>query len=236
MLGSCVSADVVRLDLGVPRFVFWYERSSLLSLMSPPLRDDYQGFDWPSNFAKSAVKADFEKTFFQDLMKTRCDMLFIDLVDDRWDLLRSGNTLVTRSQELMATGAEGIDRFGFERVNRLEPATQLLWRDACARFAVALRQHLPNVQVVLHRVLATSHYRDGQTIRDLNPFADGIPLGDLNTILEDCHECLLANIPSAVEIDLSRNYVANPNHRWGLGPFHFEDQYYLDVGRILRRL
>jgi hypothetical protein len=235
ILGSCVSADIFRLNPEVGELVSYNARSSLLSIMSPPLRLDDGAFQWSSNFARRKVKADFEKTFFQDLRGAACDLLLIDFVDERWDLLRTQKSFVTRSADLQAAGIEQSAPYAFERVDRLEQTTQLLWRDACARFVTALQKNLPKVPVVLHRVRGAGRYRNSRGLHDLGPFADGIPLQGLNAILEDCCDFFLAGFPGSIEIALAPNaYVAEESHRWGLGPFHFEDRYYREVAEILR--
>jgi hypothetical protein len=235
ILGSCVSADIFRLNPDAGELVSYHARSSLLSVMSPPLDLHDETFEWTSGFARREVKADFEKTFFKDIRKANCDLLLIDFVDERWDLLRTQQSFVTRSADLLDARIEQSASYGFERVARLEHTTQLLWRDACARFAIALQENLPNVRVVLHRVMGAGRYRNSKGVHDLQPFADGIPLKALRATLEDCYDFFLARFPGAAEIALPPNvYVAEESHRWGLSPFHFEDRYYWEVAEILR--
>ena len=237
ILGSCVSADIFRLNPDVGDLVSYHGRSSLLSVMSPPIRLHDGAFEWTSGFARCAVKADFEKTFLNDTRNANCDLLLVDFVDERWDLLRTQLSFVTRSADLVDAGIEQSTLYAFERVDRLEETTQLLWRDACARFVIALQENLPNVRVVLHRVMGAGRYRNSRGLHALPPFADGIPLKALRATLEDCYDFLLAKIPGAAEIALPPNaYIAEESHRWGLSPFHFEDRYYREVAEILRTL
>ena len=91
-----------------------------------------------------------------------------------------------------------------ERVARLKQTTQLLWRDACARFAIALQENLPDVRVVLHRVMGAGRYRNSGGVHDLQPFADGIPLKALKAILEDCCDFFLARFPSSNRVQKPR--------------------------------
>jgi hypothetical protein len=232
IFGSCVSGDIFRLHRDLGELVSYHSRCSLLSLMSSPLefRDD---FDWPSNFARRVVKADFEKTFFDGLEASKCDALIVDFVDERWDLLRLGDSMVTCSANLMKMGADRLARRGFARVARSDARTQELWRDACARFAATLRERLPDLQVVLHKVLGAYRCRDGDEFCELEPFADGIPLEIVNPILEDCNACFRSHMESLLEIDLPRTYAADKNHSWGISPFHFEERYYKDAANFL---
>jgi Family of unknown function (DUF6270) len=233
IFGSCVSSDVFRLNRDLGQLVSYHSRCSLLSLMSSPLEFGDDDLDWPSNFARRTIKADFEKTFFDDLEASKCHTLIVDFVDERWDLLRLGDSMVTCSANLMKTGVDRLTRRGFARVARNDARTQHLWRDACARFAATLRERLPELQVVLHKVLGADHYRDGEEFCELEPFADGIPLGIVNPILEDCNACFHSHMESLVDLDLPRTYAADRNHSWGISPFHFEERYYKDAANFL---
>ena len=233
ILGSCVSSDIFRLNPGRGQLVLYFARCSLLSLMSSPVEFGDDDLDWPSNFARRTVKADFEKTFFADLEAKECDTLIVDFVDERWDLLRIGDSLVTCSADLMNMGIDRLKRRGFTRVARRDTRTHELWRDACARFAATLRERLPGLQVVLHNVLGTNRCRDGRELCELAPFADGIPLADVNALLMDYNACFRSHMESLLDLELSRTYVADKSHRWGLSPFHFEERYYNDAANIL---
>ena len=233
IFGSCVSGDIFRLHRDLGELVSYHSRCSLLSLMSSPLEFGDDDFDWPSNFARRAVKADFEKTFFDDLEASKCDTLIVDFVDERWDLLRLCDSMVTCSANLMKMGVDRLTRRGFARLARSDARTQGLWRDACARFAATLRERLPDLQVVLHRVLGAYRCRNGEEFRELEPFADGIPLEIVNPMLEDCNACFRSHMESLLELDLPQTYAADKNHIWGISPFHFEERYYKDAANFL---
>jgi hypothetical protein len=233
IFGSCVSGDIFRLNRDLGELVSYHSRCSLLSLMSSPLEFGDDDFDWPSNFARRVVKADFEKTFFDDLEASKCDALIVDFVDERWDLLRLGDSMVTCSAILMKMGVDRLTSRGFARVPRSDARTQELWRDACARFAATLRERLPDLQVVLHKVLGADRCRDGDEFCALAPFADGIPMADVNPVLEDCNACFRSHMESLLELDLPLTYAADKNHCWGISPFHYEERYYKDAANFL---
>ncbi len=67
IFGSCITRDVFRLFPEAAEIASYHSRSSLISLMSPPLDADDTGTHWPSNFARKVVLADFRKSFFDDL-------------------------------------------------------------------------------------------------------------------------------------------------------------------------
>jgi hypothetical protein len=204
--------------------------------MSSPVEFRGGEFTWSSGFAHRAIEPDFKKTFFADLEAMRCDILVVDFVDERWDLLRIGDSFVTLSADLMNSAVERLFRRGFRRVARHDPEIQMLWRDACARFAATIRERLPNVRIVLHRVSGADRYHDGRKVRALAPFADGIPLGQIRAVVEDCYSCFRSHGRDLYELDLPPTYLADPCHRWGISPFHYEERYYRDAAAKLSSL
>lgn len=234
MLGSCVSSDIFRFVPSIGELALYRGRSSLISLMSAPLELQDDDLDWPSNFARHMIKGDFGKGLFEELEKAHCETLVVDFVEERWDVLRSGDSFVTCSGDLMNSNPQRLSRYAFERLSRLSPLVSELWRDACDRFVARLQERVPGIQVVLHSVFGVDKYREGLEVRPLAPFADGVPLQKLNPILAEYDGYLRSKLPSAIDLKLPRTYVADRDHRWGLGPFHFEEKYYLDAAKMLR--
>jgi hypothetical protein len=234
-LGSCVTADVFRAAEDLPRPVFTCSRTSLVSIMSAPLELADGDLRPRSGFAARTIAAEFRKTFLDELEAARCDYLIVDFVDERWDLLRHGSSFVTRSLEQVEAGIDHLARYTLERLPRLGEETQRLWLDAAVRFADELRGRLPELQVVLHRALGVEHYRAGQEVRRQGAYEAGIPLGLLNRVLTAYYDWFAA-LARPVELGPAGDYLADPGHRWGLSPFHYEEQYYLDLAAALRRL
>jgi hypothetical protein len=198
--------------------------------MSPPLplRDDE--LDWTSGFARHAVQADFAKTFFDDLESASPDYLIVDFVDDRFPLLRCGASWFVRSHDFVACGGDAISRYRLVKVPRTWLGLRLLWRDACRRFASALRRRFPDLPVVVHRAA-------GRPSPDRSPTScDGIEIGVLNHLLDEYASWFADDIEPVLELSLPGPYLADRQHRWGYSPFHYEERYYRDVADALRGL
>ena len=84
ILGSCVTSDVFRFASDLGPLASYHARTSILSIMSPPLPLADDELDWSSDFARRAVQADFAKTLFDDLEAASPDYLIVDFVDDRF--------------------------------------------------------------------------------------------------------------------------------------------------------
>ena len=227
IFGSCITRDVFRLFPDDAEVASYHSRSSLISVMSPPLAVDDTGVDWPSNFARRVVLADFRKSFFDDLEITAPDVLILDLMSERFDLFAAPETYVTRSWELVESGlATRYD--GLERVPRETEAMHETWCEHSRRFADALRRRFPDLPVVLHKAYWTSSYRDGAAVkrfsRDWRRWIDR-----RNEMVEACHEQLERVLPGLAVVEPRRSYLADAGHRWGLGSAHYELAYYDDV-------
>lgn len=57
-----------------------------------------------------------------------------------------------------------------------------------------------------------------------------------NNVLNYYYEEFTKNLPNARLIEISTNPLATVNHRWGLAPYHFTDDYYKEAIVQLKRI
>jgi hypothetical protein len=233
ILGSCITRDVFRLFPDEADVASYHSRSSVISLMSPPLEVGDFSAAWESNFARKVVIADFRKTFFDDLQAAAPDVLIVDLMSERFDLFRAPHTYVTRSWELVRSGFDRHCGHRLGRVSRDSDAMRAAWLAASRGFALVLQNRFPELPVILHKAYWTSAYREGSTAR---PFPRDWRRRILrrNEMLEACHSHLERLLPEVITVEPRRSHVADPSHRWGLGSSHYERGYYDDVREQFR--
>jgi hypothetical protein len=227
ILGSCVTSDVFRFVRDLGPLASYHGRTSILSIMSPPLPLADDELAWTSGFAKRSVQADFAKTFFDDLEAASPDYLIADFVDDRFALLRCGGSWFVRSHDFVACGGDGISRYRLVNVPRTWLGLRLLWRDACGRFAATFRRRFPNLPVVVHRATGLPSPDGAPTS------CDGIEIGVLNRLLDEYASWFADDIEPALELSLPGPHLADREHRWGYSPFHYEERYYREVADVL---
>jgi Family of unknown function (DUF6270) len=228
IFGSCITRDVFRLFPGDAEVASYHSRSSLISLMSPPLEIDDTGTAWPSNFARKVVLADVRKLFFEDLEAAAPDVLIIDLMSERFDLLRARETYVTRSWELVSSALAARSGYRFQRVARETQAMHQTWLEQSRRFADVLESRFSELPVILHKAYWTHRYREGTGIRRF-PREWRSWTSRRNAMLDAFHEHLERVLPRLAVVEARKAYVADPDHRWGLGASHYEGAYYEDV-------
>lgn len=161
ILGSCVIRDIFRVVDG--KFEFnYFARTSLISQMSEPLPLEETQIKLDSKFQRQMVMQDFRKYFFESVKQFNPDIVITDLIDERFDLQKFGNSCVTRSSEFVNGKLDEI--FPFERVLRLQEETHVLWERACDQFIERLFNVVPRNKIVLHKAFwATEYLENGES-------------------------------------------------------------------------
>ena len=226
IFGSCVSRDLFEHPLLRPFLGHYAARSSVVSAVAAPVAIDEESVINPSAWQRRCVLADFAKTCFDEFAATTPEWLVIDLIDERFDLLRVGGSYVTRSSAFTAAGLEDREEFGFERVRRMSQEGCALFDQAARGFAERVLELVPPERVVLHRARWCTRYRDAAGV---HPFPQ--PRIELcrnqNQMLSRGYDTLAAAFGGhAVEmtVDPERD-LADAGHRWELEPFHYQPAY-----------
>lgn len=246
IVGSCVTRDLWPVGEEAPKALLYISRTSLPSLVAPrpagiALPPDPRG---PlKRFQDSALRADIEKTALEALVDFRPTHLLFDFIDERFDLLRSAEGVITRSWELTVSGyLDGPNSGGLDRVPRLSAGCDRLWADALGEMAAAIAATpLRHSRIVLHSSRWAMSYRtaDG-VVRDFEPVVEIMPgdsaaIEEHNALLARYDSQFLAAFPDAATV-ASKHRLADESHRWGLSPFHYVDAYYRDIRDQLARL
>jgi hypothetical protein len=226
IFGSCVSRDLFEEPTLRKVLGNYAARSSVISAVAPPLPIDEERVVLPSAWQRRCVLADFQKTFLTSLREERPEWLVVDLIDERFDLLRTSETCVTHSSALAAAGLSTAPEFEFEPVRRMSSTGFSLFQSAAIDFAQQVVEVIPAERVVLHRALWSTDYRaDGER----NAFAGERRLlcEQQNAMLTagyDALACAFDDRAISIERDPER-HVADAHHRWGLEPYHYEETY-----------
>jgi hypothetical protein len=234
IFGSCVTRDLFEDPALRPTLVQYASRSSVVSVVADPVEVDEDRVHLDSAFQRRCLLEDFNKTFFTNMKDATPDWLIVDLIDERFNLLRTPGSFVTQSSAFLNAGLDGGLGMDVTELRRLTEHTMALLDSAIAAFVVRVRELLPPERIILHRAWWMARYaRDGV----IETFPE-----DRVTFAE-CHNAALARAYATLEaqldgaattVDLGRErYVADAAHRWELEPFHYEPAYNAAaVGRI----
>lgn len=235
ILGSCVTRDTFEY---LPAHYFQidpvFSRTSLISLMTPPIPLSYQDINLASEWQKRMVLFDFQKKLWEVLATQSVDLLIVDFIDERFDLLFQDGSYVTRSHELAESGIESSGKYQFQLIPRFDPVTRQTWKWFCEMFIYKLEHYLPPEKIILHMAPWMTHYRSGSEVL---PFEFPEWIASNNTELEEYYQHFTRIWKGVHTLDLrGKGFVSDANHRWGLQPYHYEDAYYRAAGEQIMRI
>jgi hypothetical protein len=148
----------------------------------------------------------------------------IDLIDERFDLLRCAGSLVTRSSAFQASGFAETAGVALTPLRRMSAEGKELFEQAAGEFARRVLLVLPAERVILHRARWCCSYRANGGILSFPD--DRLPLCQAqNAMLDHGYDTLAGAFGQRVQVvdhDPARS-LADANHQWGLEAYHYDD-------------
>lgn len=237
IFGSCVSRDLFEDPRLRPSLGHYGARSSIISAVAVPVPIAPERVVISSEWQRRCVLADFGKTFFASLEQTAPDWLVIDLIDERFDVLCTSGSFVTRSSAFQAAGLDDAVDLGLQPIRRMSPDGRKLFADAAPAFARRVLELVPRERIVMHRALwCTRFERDGavhefpEERRQLSELQNAM-LRDGYDVLEEA----FGGVGAAIAVDPER-HLADAHHRWELEPYHYVPGYNVHATEELLRL
>ena len=231
IFGSCVSRDMLEyqedkiLSLGA-----YIARQSIVSAVSSPLACKMEDIELPSNFQRRQVYHDLIKDTFELLRESQADYLMIDLIDERFDLGMLDGSYVTLSSEMAVSAYRTTEIQSVTRVYDKTLQEYLidgkLLRSYMDAFVERLLEIYRPEQIILHKALFIDTYISTRgRKKNFNRFYRGRNRRN-NHLLRFMYDYLHTCIPQAHVIDICDNFHADVHHKWGLGPMHYQAEYY----------
>ena len=246
ILGSCVSRDLWRMAGAPTDDLLYISRTRLPSLFgarpaglvlpegpAPGLRPN------PAR----ALRTDLSKTGLDEIIRFRPDVVLLDFIDERFDLLVDAEAAVTASWELETSGWDALPPLmPLRRLDALGDADATLWRRSLDALATLFTPGAPlsGARPVLHAAtwagaLRTASGRTEALEPDLE-ITPGrrAPRAAHNARLARMHALARAAIPGLEVVKAPDSLVfSDPDHVWGLSPFHYVGDYYAEIWRQL---
>ena len=246
IVGSCITRDLWRFRGDAAPQLLYISRTSFPSLLSAPLRGFQPAVQPPGGLRPQphrALLADLEKTALARLVAFRPTHLIFDFIDERFDLLSVGDSLVTHSWELEVSGYRDQRAFrGARAVPRLSAACERLWLEAAAEIAAMVRATpLGDAQLILHAAqwADTARAADGslRPLRDANILPNRpADITGHNRLLAEYEAAFTGLMPPMARIAAPAQRLADDTHEWGLSPFHYVGDYYAAIWPQLEAL
>ena len=222
ILGSCVSRDALEFaEPGEFELVAYFARTSFAALGGNPA-------PLPSGFKKLSagwqqrmILADHDKSTLTMLKKMPFELLLIDLIDERFNLLELSNgTVVTLSVEYSSIADKPLPG----RLIRSGSAEHVsLWRQGLQRLLNLLQAIGRKERVRVNRVFWANRDLQGREISGFS--SDRIQAA--NDFLKDRYKDLEDAFGPEVFYSYSKDLLcADVGHKWGLSAFHYGDDFY----------
>ena len=222
--GSCATRDV--LEVGrQPVDLEYHARTSWVSQASspqPPPVPTPAG----AGFGERMVREDLTKEVVADIVASQPDVLVVDLIDERFD--------VVKVRESWYTMSDYYERFGLvppmravatatsayrspERLRQFDAAVSLL--------APELASALPRTRVVLHQAWYTARSADPAVQFYASATKNAL---SSNEALSGWYAGLRSVFGRRLHVvePPRQLLVGDPRHRWGLAHYHYVPEYY----------
>ncbi len=232
--GSCVSRDILNFDKEKILQVVGYDGRSSFATLAPQnisktvpenFYDSVRSIE--SNFQRRMVEFDFNNNVLQSIQHSEYDILLIDLIDNRFNLGEVGSKNITISSAFALSKIKPSNYINKYTNRFLEE-----WYKGVDSFFDTIDRTVGLEGIRLNKVYWAETGTDSLTTRIINSRWD---IEKNNDLLDIFYDYLDKILPKSNVIEVPRElFVANPNHQWGVAPFHYIDDYYTTMIKRLK--
>lgn len=232
IFGSCCTRDVFEYD-EYDQFLLstYIARQSIISSIDKAVPISMSEIALDSSFQQKQVYSDFNKTAFDQMKKFDDSWLIIDLVDERFDLLKIGDGIVTNSDLLQSMRnyddkkmiVKKVKETSYFIVNNIKIDSMI--KQWCEK----VLEIYPPARIIIHKVYCANKYINylGQ-IKEFNSSMLQY-IEATNELYKYMYNCMECELNGCYVIDSSAGIIADQGHKWGLEPFHFQEEYYKKI-------
>lgn len=163
------------------------------------------------------------QSFWAVLREKKPELLILDLMEERFDLLRAGDVVVTASDAREGgTYPEGTVLPAFERLPRESGACRELWEARCRDFFERLSREAPALRVFVVESLLCEQVG---TLEKRHDFDDLAAIRTANRVLRESYAFLRNLLPDAAFFSVSDDplYFTDTHYEYGAIPSHLNE-------------
>lgn len=220
LFGGCVSRDIFNLP-GAGCVKDYYARSSLASLSGKPYHPPVCLKNIESSFQRRMVERDMDKSFFSAVSSGAFDFIVMDVLVDRLNVWTAPDgSSFTISNELLRSGIFE-EKIPGKVVESGSQEYLALWKRGWKRLVKILLSSGRLGDLLVNKVYWTSVTSSGEVLFDVKRVAEA------NAWLDKLYEIMALDIEKNQFLEFNRSLlVADARHRWGVSPFHYDEEYY----------
>ena len=205
-----------------------YCHTSISSVASPREKLELN-IQQPSNpFRARMVENDLNKSFFAELQNEDYDVLFIDLLDERFPVVKvsdqGNNSYITYS-----------DAFKERNVADYEQVPYLEWE----KYADVFCNEINSISKEISIVIVENYLAEKKELSAgrYEIYSNADELANINMILAKKYKYIEERIKSAKIIKMPTNlFYTSYNHKHGIYPWHLNDLYYEELKGKMERV
>lgn len=254
IIGSCVTRDAFEIlkELKTNNCYVvnnYISKVSIISLVSRKLKFKYKiNSKKISTWENRQVQYDLQKNWIEVLRKSDSDVIIVDLIDERYDLYKIQDSYITKSNIIKNAKFKPVNGVKFQVIKRNYKESISLWEESLDIFINELKQL--NKPIILHKAYWKKEYINNKVNKSINKkfyikniiysfyykslikkttFNNRfIRMANIQNDLLDHYYNKIEEYKGINSILIKSNYKADNGHRWGLAPFHYEKQYYIE--------
>lgn len=237
IIGSCVSRDLFELESSVlanMEICFYSARSSVISYMAAPNQDPKVEIT-PSRFEEKRAFLDLNKEHWNELKKSRPDMIIVDFIDERIGLIQHSGGIFTASGPVI--NAFEQSNISFDIMRPWSGVARNLRKWALEPFMDKVYSVCPNILV--HRAQWATSYVDAKgNSCDFNSTDFKTLINLNNSVLDEMFEWLEQSCLVPFDfIGGGESMMSISEHKWGFSPIHYHPSYVKSVaGQLAARV
>ena len=173
----------------------------------------------PNRYRRIMVERDLSGRFWSLLEQERPSVIFMDLIDERFDLLKTGGRYVTLSDAFAGSSLRDMEGtvvpFG-------SPECEEIWKESCRLFVERVKAAVPGIRFVVIRSLLCERVGTPGCLT-MHPDTEGIRR--INRVLESRYDHLMSILTDGILIDPAKDdlYFTDRNYEYGAVPSHLNE-------------
>lgn len=220
--GSCVARDTFEelRPLGYSLRHYVARQSIITATADVSARSAMPASDVSSSFQRRMIEGDWNANLLAelDMAAGQVDLLLWDLFDERLGVRRSGTGHVsTRSVDSLKAGMDAAMQGSTTLIPMGSSEHLELFAEALVRF----RAELEDRDLLGRTLLVAPRWAEKTTCGDDAPGSFGWNPGSANETYQQYYR-LVSDIVGVPVVDAPHEPLANPRHRWGPAPFHYD--------------
>ena len=179
-----------------------------------------------NRYREMMLQREEDGTFWDVLDEVKPAYLFLDLIEERFDILERDGRYVTASDAREGAEEPETKLFSVRRIPRESTECRNLFRDACRRFTEGVHEISPETQIVTVENVLCETVGTGSEQR---PYPDAGEIRNLNGLLRDMYEELAAADPGIIRIipreepELKSWLFTDEKYEYGAVPSHLNE-------------